>query len=414
MAEDKSVIIYDWVSISFKKHKPADIINLLGLESLSFQEIKGAHGYRDRFYCDCISIHYNGREDMGTWLEMSGKGCRVFEKFGNGDYDRLLGMCMIPDNKMNLTRLDIAFDDYDGLLDIDRICDDTKDGNVVTRFHETSWSVFYTGKGNSVLLGSRKSEILIRIYDKAAEQGIKDKHWIRTELQLRNDRAYGFVKAADTVRGIGDRFRAVLSNYVRYVVPGEDSNKRRWEITEYWDDLLQAAKAISIYHKPEIELTYEKLENYVVRQCGNAIAAYIKLRDITGFVEEINGRNIKPNPKYDDLVKKMMIEPAPRVATPEDQYNDGYEEVMYKVFGDYDERPFWSLREHEEWEKNIGKKEYKIVRDLSGKRWLKCEECGFIKRENECSRLGSELGVNYGLCRDCEAEKRLPRIEQKL
>ena len=33
----------------------------------------------DRKYFGNISIHYNSREDMGVWCEMSGQGCRNFE-----------------------------------------------------------------------------------------------------------------------------------------------------------------------------------------------------------------------------------------------------------------------------------------------------------------------------------------------
>lgn len=190
--EDK--IIYDWVSITSKIHSPDDFIRLLGLDhdSISWEKVKGAHGYRDRLYWEKISIHYNGADGMGIWLEMSGQGCRAFETFGSGDYETLFSEVFENPGDMNITRLDVAFDEHSGLLDIAEICEDTRKQEYVSRFQ--GWEVVDSDKGSSVTFGSRSSEILIRIYDKAAERGFDDgRHWIRVELQLRRERARAFL-----------------------------------------------------------------------------------------------------------------------------------------------------------------------------------------------------------------------------
>lgn len=190
--EDK--IIYDWVSITSKIHSPDDFIRLLGLDhdSISWEKVKGAHGYRDRLYWEKISIHYNGADGMGIWLEMSGQGCRAFETFGSGDYEALFSEVFENPGDMNITRLDVAFDDHSGLLDIAEICEDTRKQEYVSRFQ--GWEVVDSDKGSSVTFGSRSSEILIRIYDKAAERGFDDgRHWVRVELQLRRERARAFL-----------------------------------------------------------------------------------------------------------------------------------------------------------------------------------------------------------------------------
>ena len=77
--EKQNIVLYDWLSFTSKKHTPEELISAMGLSSCPWQEIKGAHGYRDRKYFSSISVHYNGREDMGVWVEMSGQGCRAFE-----------------------------------------------------------------------------------------------------------------------------------------------------------------------------------------------------------------------------------------------------------------------------------------------------------------------------------------------
>ena len=51
-------VIYDWVSVTSKIHSPEGFVHLLGLdkEGIAWEQVKGAHGYRDRLYWEKISI----------------------------------------------------------------------------------------------------------------------------------------------------------------------------------------------------------------------------------------------------------------------------------------------------------------------------------------------------------------------
>ena len=77
----ENIVIFDWLSFTSKMHTPQELIVALGLNGIEWQKTKGANGYRDRFFSNHISIHYNGHNDMGVWVEMSGQGCRAFETF---------------------------------------------------------------------------------------------------------------------------------------------------------------------------------------------------------------------------------------------------------------------------------------------------------------------------------------------
>lgn len=85
----ENIVIYDWLSFTSKRHSPDEIISILGLSHVPWVESKGARGYRSRKYFSCISIHYDGRDDMGVWCEMSGQGCRTFETLSKVKWDRL-------------------------------------------------------------------------------------------------------------------------------------------------------------------------------------------------------------------------------------------------------------------------------------------------------------------------------------
>lgn len=334
----ENLVLYDWVSITSKIHTPEQIIALLGMESVTWDSIRGAHGYKDRLYFNCISIHYNGSPDMGVWLEMSGQGCRAFETIGHADYDFLFQLVQNNPDQMRITRLDVAFDDHTGILDIGTITADTLCGNYVSK--ATSWECIQSSKGTSVVIGSRQSPVLIRIYDKAAERGYKSEevrrretplssdknvppqrapqgaqspfppageesmHWIRIELQMRDDRCLEFVNQPYDV---GHTFAGVLLNYLRYVEPDEsDSNKWRWPLTDYWSEVIGETCRIKLYTKPGITYNLLNCENFVFGQAGNAINALLKVYDVDTFLQKLQQRNVRPNPKYTQMVNNYL------------------------------------------------------------------------------------------------------------
>lgn len=300
----QNIIIYDALSITSNIHQVSDIIEILGLKDVPWVSCNGAQGFKYRMYFDCISIHHC-RDDGFIWLELTGQGCRAFETYGTGDYESLFQLVQDNPGNMKITRLDVAFDDHNGVLDIERIRQDTRNGNFVSYFKK--WKIEEGSDGICIYHGSNKSEILIRIYDKAAEKGYTDgRHWVRVEVQLRRDRAIQFIVADGSLMY---RFGAVLANYLRFVTPNElDSNVRRWETADYWNKLIDNAIPLSLYVKPGTEYNMVSMTNYVFKQGGNAIDATIQILGVDGFLDELHSRETRPNPKYTEIVRKMKGE----------------------------------------------------------------------------------------------------------
>lgn len=262
-----------------------------------------AHGYRDRKYFSSISVHYNGREDMGVWVEMSGQGCRAFESISQLGWPGLFSF--ISESGLKITRLDVAFDDHTGILHMRDIIEDTQDGNFVSR--SDYWETVLSSKGSTVQIGSPQSKVLVRIYDKARERHCEEgTHWNRVELQLRDDRAIQFTRLR---LPIGEAFSGVLLNYLRYVIPdGEDSNRWRWPMRPYWLDMLEVLTPISIYTAPGLEYNVDRCREYVVNQAGNAIDCLIKIYGLNEFRTMIDNRSTSTNPKYENLVQQYRFE----------------------------------------------------------------------------------------------------------
>lgn len=361
-------IIFDWITFTSKIHDVPEIINLLGLTGCQFLPCPGVNGYRDGLFFEGIKICSNSwmAGDVSICVIMSGTGCRTFESHGNGDYDTLFSLILdnfSPESEnrsMNLTRLDVAYDDFIGVLSFDDCVKDSFALNYVSRFqggslqrdfkkckrtnendNEILFDRFGIPRdsdrlcGKSLYYGSNQSDVRIRIYDKRSEQGRIDMdYWYRCELQLRRGNAVGFVqqlypqiepvllypdsddpekkylideaataaKVADTPKpSIGTIYFGVINNYLRFVTPNpNDSNMRRWDIAEHWRNFLESLDVISVYIKPAQPYDIFRLDNYVMHTAANAIYTLINVIGIDDFVCRLRSHYVisDVNPKY--------------------------------------------------------------------------------------------------------------------
>ena len=300
-------IIYDYLTFTSKIHNEIAILDLLGLTDVKFETLKGFYGYQDRLYYDGISIHFNGRSDMGICVEMSGHGCRAFETFGNGDYDLIFSeildnYSLDPDKRqMNITRVDVAFDDFTGVLDLGLLSSETMKQNFVSRFKD--WQVITGNKGAAVNHGSNKSNVYIRCYDKRLEQKVEEKveHWVRLELQIRKECAVGFIKMNEAIE---DKYFMTLNNYLRYIDCADNqSNKSMCLTAPYWLKFIENQEARSIFFKPADNYSFQKLYSFVNKQLAGAINTYCDIVGVDQFLVDISNsmKGKKLNSKYQAL-----------------------------------------------------------------------------------------------------------------
>lgn len=419
----ENCVLIDWLSITTTAFAPSDIMiarqdfnsddfdtaayypgvremmALVGFtDPNTWELLKGVRGYKFRYYRDSITIHFGGREDNGVWLEMSGQGCRSFESYSDGNYDRIFAFVLSHPDNCNLTRLDIAFDEYTGIVDIDRICDDTAKQKYVSK--ADFWEVIQSSKGKSLQVGSPSSLVLVRVYDKLAERLAKIpsaaerekvleeiEHWTRVEVQLRDDRAREFVRylfGDDTLTEIeedeltlGQAFTGVLKSYLEYgyytAAKGHPEQKV-WHTFPYWKEVLQGANALSIYRTPGVDYNLQRCVNYIQNIAGNAVDALLQIYGYEGFTRLISEREIKPNKKYQNMIERFETEERERLRIEQ-------EDKMKR------------LREFME------KSSEECV--LNGERWCFCRECGKVAPAKAFAFMGGPFGVNGGICKKC-------------
>lgn len=298
-------VLFDWLNFTTRLHNVKEVIELIGMQDVGFEWLAGSRGFTDRLYFNGVSIHYcsvPGTLQEGlVWLEMSGQGCRTFETYGNGDYQALFELALSEPKDIHISRLDVAYDDFTDLFDIDKICDQTRDQHFTSR--SNTYQAIYSNKGNSVLFGTRNSNVIIRIYDKAAERGYDNKklHWIRCELQLKDRNAMGFIGQLQDKELI-DVYLGVLKNYLIFREPTGDSNKRRWPISPWWDRFLGDAARLSVWSKPGTIYNLSACERYLFTQPIGSIKTVIEVHGAEEFIEMVKRAPPPKNPKYKRLI----------------------------------------------------------------------------------------------------------------
>lgn len=302
-------IIFDWVSFTTRKHSVHDLVKLLSLCDCPFETVRGSKGFMYRLYFGGISIHFNENELSQSgdfiWLEMSGQGCRSFETYGDGDYEKFFKLVRQDPDNIHITRLDVAFDDMTGVFNIGSVCDEVREEHFVSR--TSTYQSIYSNSGNAVYFGSKKSNVFIRIYDKAAERGFDGEqfHWVRCELQLKDVNAKGFVDKLEN-KDLRELYLGVLKNYISFRIPTGDSNKRRWPVAEWWSDFLDDAVRVSVWSKPGIDYNLSACERYVMTQPIGSIKTLIEIFGKDAFFEMIRKAPAPKNPKYKQLIAQAF------------------------------------------------------------------------------------------------------------
>ena len=295
-------IIIDWLQFTLLKDDGLEIVfKILRLNPADFEQLdKGGLGYKDQLINNNVRIYYNGNLGMGINTSISGKGCRYMENQGQDLWS--LVFRLERSDKINITRLDLALDTSVKLIDKIRAKIDKKE------YISKSRSISYICKSGAkstrtetIYIGSRSSDLMIRIYDKAVEQGIDGIDWERWEIVLKKDK----IKEAIPLlkKDISQTFKNVLYTYFR-PVKEVLSNKSRSKVCNWYIKFLGKVEKISLYREP-LERTIEDKWNWVEKQVAPTLALLSLAFDNTDFLAGIAQGNIERIKQKDlELVKK--------------------------------------------------------------------------------------------------------------
>jgi DNA relaxase NicK len=276
----KASVLIDWLSFSVKcrgveengvKHSSnwGDvqyiIEGILKLPADLFQSAEYSRfGYRDCVVYNGIEIHYNANSlEMGACVSLSGNSCRVYEQH----HTMLeLAEAVYQEDDAKVTRIDLACDDKTGVLDIGKIIGEIRAGNLRTRASKKTGYFDLEGKdmgeAASVYIGSAKSEVRFRIYDKAKEQGDYDGIWNRLEGVFRHSNANAVLDAIFTSgKDFGDCVAEIINDKIQFIVQ-DDSNITRCSIVKWWYDFMETIRRLHLALPEKPKMSMDRLVGY--------------------------------------------------------------------------------------------------------------------------------------------------------
>lgn len=283
----------DWVSFTVENtvesmDKLRGFFDDMGIEERDF----GGMGYDHS-----VSLGENGaiywsetRSDMGIHVRLPAQTLSAVETTPIGLIRRVIDW----DGKF--TRLDIAFDDFDGLLDIDEMHRKIKAGELVTRWRKVKR--IDGGKvgddektGDTINIGSRSSESFLRIYDKKLETEARGKtvenidNWVRVEIELKGEKSDVFSRLLADTAVTSVITPAVLCSELLYGLIdfketdfSGDTNKSRWETSDWWRDFIQVSSKLTL-SLPKTEKTLDDSKNWVKKAVSSTLGMIVLSKD---------------------------------------------------------------------------------------------------------------------------------------
>lgn len=288
----KFVIKKDFVSENGQAPTLKFILDFLGLTEYAedFIVLPGKYHYAYCYAYENVRIYESAEsrlDDMGYMVELSGEGCRFLEaeyqekngtSFSWTDFSQKLIFLTSQGYDLNIARVDYAFDDYDGLLDIDTILKCAENREYVSLFRKIdlygggdvmSWAERVSIRnargfrctGKTIYFGNRRSNAFFRFYDKKIEQLYKHRndekeferikkipHWVRFETEFKNKTANSIFMSMASFNNdnlFSKYLVEVINGYLRFI-DIDDSNASRCTVKKWWSDFLGSAERSSI------------------------------------------------------------------------------------------------------------------------------------------------------------------------
>jgi hypothetical protein len=263
VAKGLSGLIVDWLSFTLPcggADSPNNQTAVLDLVTDDFGPIteldRGWLGYGSSGTClgGLVRVGWDSqRLDMGVHVSMGAKGLAVAGELNRALLGDVRGFARyVYDLGGHFTRLDFAIDDRGGagVLDLDEVyAASVRGGGLVTRFRAVSEVRSLRDSGRTFYYGSRASGSMVRIYDKAAEQGAGG-HWVRVELEVKGEKAKAMGREwayMATDQGAVIYVLGILGGLLDFRVPNaDDSTQTRWPRRGWWAMLLQGAARRSL------------------------------------------------------------------------------------------------------------------------------------------------------------------------
>lgn len=264
--------------------------------------------------CVCFEPRENQHfQNMGVCVSMSGNGCRAFEtmsKLKAADAQGTksvafpaLFQLLTADETANISRIDVACDDREGYLDMDKIIDKTRSNEINSRMMKRTINFSMNGEnkaGSTVYIGAPSSDFRVRIYDKALEQGV-DGHWIRVELVMRSGNANAFVENLTNTETVGKLAAQVINDKFSFI-ERDDSNISRCTVCDWWTAFVDELDKVRLVSREVIQHGVDRIRSWVESQVAPSLYVLMKTIGLLDIYNLAASAAERVSPKQEALI----------------------------------------------------------------------------------------------------------------
>ncbi len=290
----------DWLRVTLHDESLTSeyVMEILGYNPADFVAAKcGANGYRTQHRNSLgVSVLSDGKEDMGIHVSIPGSAISdCLEHFASDCEVKSWDIVLIEflntllEYGGRFTRLDLAVDDIGGnYYSVDELEGLLRSGkSVISKWR--SWRPVadydFDGKlvtGKTVYFGKGCSDLLLRVYDKQAEQNSKlpedsperiGDAWIRWELEAKKDYAQRIVESLVGGEMVGSVAVGILKQYITIHLPG-DGRKDRLPVDPKWQKFCDGVDKLSLYVAPP-ETSIEQKRSFLINNGGRSFAMVV-------------------------------------------------------------------------------------------------------------------------------------------
>ena len=300
--ENPLEMVLDYVRIRFPtqdvKHVVEDILKIR--LDVMIHENFGFYSYSEHYVLGDVFVLTSPDEEKGTLLELKGKGCRQMESYllaqHRSWYDFLMD-ALLEGGVMK--RLDLAINDMAGILDIPELTEKCNHEECISVFR--SFKSYRSGElvkskeqdkygmGNTLYIGSLKSEVYFCIYEKDYEQYVKYEILLedtkiknRFEIRLKNERAYYAVRDLLTYHDAERTAFDIINRYMRFADKEVEKRRSEWKTNERWAYFIGSDRGrLKLTTKPE-PYTLTRTLNWISRQVAPTWKVLQQIDDTNG------------------------------------------------------------------------------------------------------------------------------------
>ena len=338
--ESPLTMLFDYVRIRFPttdvKHVVEDILQLK--LDIMIHEDFGFYSYSEHYVLGDVFVLTSTDEEKGTLLELKGKGCRQMESYLLAQHRSWYDFFMdaLGDGGV-MKRLDLAINDMVGMLDIPELTEKCNNEECISVFR--SFKNYRSGElvrsheqdgygmGNTLYIGSLKSEVYFCIYEKNYEQYVKNgipiedtKIKNRFEIRLKNERAYHAVRDLLTYYDAERTAFSIINRYLRFADKEVDKRRSEWKINEKWAYFIGSDRGrLKLTTKPE-PYTLTRTLNWIDRQVAPTWKMLQKIDRANGthFLRDILN-DVELTERHKKLIKQQTTSAEEVIQRQEDK-----------------------------------------------------------------------------------------------